>query len=417
MGLVEGVKDAVGDAVCFGLGGAGWVAKLLAGAGLPLDGIQESIDRQRAISCGEQPGTGEPVGTQPNFTGGQCPGVPYRITGRWRYPGGVGGAFVYRTVAWDTTGKVRGIEERFIERINRTDWYFVSDAGEFPAINDGIIANSQKPMTLYSVAVDRLDGQPDDCGDPEGDPPEGIEEHDDVLPPVTYPDKDGNPVSLPNLPVKFFKPCVNLDGVRIPFEVDLGFTKICGKVGIGFDIADFDVSPNIDIDVCPSQKESLDIPQETLENYFELELVGDGSVDSQLSGDLATAFDPDSNKIMGVFVRGVRDEPAASRATIVAKRDQSEANLLLPRIGQVVFECYADEEAAFQTGFTEPISIKNVQQFIPCPWTFGAVSVSVVWEDGWNGSYYIARRKSCCEACASADPNAGLDNYDRCRID
>lgn len=419
MGLVEAVKGGVGTVVCAGLGASSWVAGLLSDVGLPASGIQEAIDSQRAVGCGVDPSGLGPVLPPPQFTGGQCEtayNASWRIIVKSRTSGAVQDpSSVNRNIS-PIQGAVTG--------------YRFAPVGEYPdgalefLSGDEVVLRSElgqffsfQIIEVIDLEFTRVDGLPDDCGDPESPTPPPIQEHDDVLPPITYPDKDDNPITLPDLPVKFFRPCVNLDGVRIPFEVDLGFTKICGKVGIGFDIADFDVSPNIDIDVCPEQKKDVGIPRETVEEYFDLTLVGSDDTTQELSGDLSSVFDPESPKILGVFIRARQINSSLSRVSIVDRANPSEPKLLLPRIGEVTFECFADEKTIFETGFAEPIPIKNVQQFIPCPSPFGAVSVKVNWEDGWGGGYYEARRKDCCEACSKKDPNEGLDNWDRCRVD
>jgi hypothetical protein len=414
MGLVEGVKDAVGGVVCAGLGNAGWVAGLLSGAGLPADGIEQAIHNQIAIGCGSAPENLPSVGEQPQFSGGQCEDATYRVEVRNADPQ-PGQSFI--SSFYDILGPLSGLEIR--KNKNNIDvWGMpVKARPEFSQYADGfygmVAANSVNGLEIERIY--RLDGQPDDCGDLPAQPPPPISEHDDTLPPIAYPDKDGNPINLPDLPIKFFKPCINLDGIRIPFEIDAGFTKICGKAGIGFDIADFDISPNIDIDVCPSQKENLNIPQESIENFFDLELIGTDSSDPQLSGQLSSQAERET-PILGVFIRA-RKVSENVAATIVGGSGAGGPALLIPSIGEVIFECQALEEDGFRSGFYEPIAIKNVQAFVPCPWPFGATSVSVIFRSGWEGSYYVARRKTCCDACKNNDPNAGLDNWDRCRID
>jgi hypothetical protein len=359
------------------------------------------------------------LGSEPTFSGGQCEGVTY----------------TFGVVAYNYTNFVGEV----------TDVSSAGISGPFLGkITSAIVSvrsNPPSPLELIATiqhgggeAIRILNGQPlnmnslnsfsfnfppssaggQDCGDPPLTipPVEEIEETIDV----DYDDDDGNPISLPDLPIKFFPPCINLDGIRIPFEIDTPFGKICGKIGLRPDFANV-LEPDIDIDLCPSQKEDLGLAESDIENYFEISPPVGSPVASDFDGTLTQNFDLESLPIMGIFINSKNKFPRFEQ-TILGAPNDADPDLIIPNIGYVQFEYLIQiSEGEYQSGFSADIPIKLSQQFIPCPFAFGAVGVRVFWRDNWEGNYRIARRKSCCDSCGSGSPQDALDKIDRCRID
>lgn len=164
-------------------------------------------------------GSGDPVLDVP-YTGGQCPGVQYRIDwySEFEYPNG----FVdsYSGYYVNVMGPIGGIQTRqegyeqlhFVEDANGTEYSFGSEHNNFPNPNNNHVRYD------IDLQVTREDGQPDDCGNLPGEPgpnpnprPDpGLDPEEEpfvdptgrpVLPMPEIEDPFGDPVQLPNLPL------------------------------------------------------------------------------------------------------------------------------------------------------------------------------------------------------------------------
>lgn len=409
--LTEGIKDAVGFVFCAQARALGGLGGLL--ANLPISGgaIQEVTDRYRAFACGDDPMNSSPVGTSPGFSGGQCAGIQYGVTVFLSFPNNTPQEAVMFNSSYPAIAPIKRVQVFYEGGFTKV---LVEDAVRVEIKNKTTLPDA----TVTGVSIYRIDGQPDNCGDPPAIPPEPVEEIDDELD-VTYDDPSGNPVTIPNIPIKFFKPCINLDGVRIPFELDTPFGKICGKIGISPDLPNL-IEPSIDIDLCPEQKKDLGYKEEEIKDFFDiLDPIGDLSAPAvpSISGILTEDYDIESLPILGVFVRGNPIDFGGNKTIVINEKNATNPNIIIPRIGSVFFEYLVRTKEGYESAFSEDIPIKNANQFIPCPWVFGAIKVHFRREFNCKVAIVPVARKSCCESCKSNDPNSGLDNLDRCRID
>ena len=415
--LTDGVKDAVSSAFCFAAKGSDGVAGLLSNLPIDISTIQRQTDRFRAFACGDDPMDSEPVGNSPGFSGGQCAGVLYSVSASVDEVNSGGGFVRSYTTSRVVPGPVRGLILGATKRSLALEFGVTEPYGSTSLFVFGSTSNTMANERINSVV--RSDGAPDECGDPPVERPEPIEVYEDDID-IVYDDPLGNPVTLPNNPFKLFKPCLNLDGVRLPFEVTTPFGKICGKVGVAPDLTSI-IEPNIDIDLCPEDKSGLGYSEDEISDFFVLlPEVGDSVAfpDNDYSADTYSQFGEDENPILGAFIRARKALPAGGGKTILLNDESSTApNIIIPRIGSIFFEYYVEIEGGYESAFSEDIPIKNVNQFIPCPWEYGAVRVHCRKEIGWDFAVIPVARKTCCEACKSNDPNDGLDNLDRCRID
>lgn len=421
-GLIDAVKTAVKDVTCFGASGADWVVGLLVDGGLPAEGILTEIQNFRGTTCNNNPSNiPDSVGESPGFSGGQCPslydndvtvtysriGNPsqvFQATGQ-----ATGPIFSYDVVVTDLGG---GSE--------RVQVFAVTGSGNV-LIGQSNVGSDIAIISTVIVDPSPVGGAPNNCGDPPTQLPQPISEHDDTID-VDYTDEDDNPVSLPNLPIRFFSPCINLDGVRIPFEITLPWgQKICGKIGFRPDLVNI-LEPAIDIDICPSVKEGYEDVNPDLSTFFEVSApIGSGSQfpESSLDGTPPESFDPETtNPILGVTVAssldGVSDYP---QTPLLEMPGEDFPVPIIPRIGWVRFRGVAVTEVTSAQSFTERIDLEQVNQLVTCPWPHGAAEAEVHWEYPWSGTFRELRRKSCCDACASSDPRDGLPVVDRCRVD
>lgn len=420
VGFIESASGAVKNLFCDALrGGSNFVG--LFPENIATDAISNTLDSASLNLCSRNgsSGGGGAGGSwsggiaPPPFTGGQCAGVNYRIQARGNVPS-ISTQPSLTNASLINVTRIGAITNVGI-RDNPTNYVlFVTHAGGTSDITNFSKTSWGQPV-FTSITVTRVDGLPDTCGNLPSTRPPSIEELEDVIPEIAYDDIDGNPVSLPNVPIKFFPPCLNLDGARIPFEITTPLGKLCGKIGIAGDFPK-GVEPSIDIDLCPSQKEDLGLNTPELEDYFEVSSPIGVSVSSEFNGTLNEDFDLEQLPIMGVFVNSQYEEQPFSQTVL----DQLgvKPNLIIPNIGYVIFQYLIPTgETTYESAFSSEIPIKITNQFIPCPYPFGAVGVQVRWASNWQGNYRIAKRKSCCKNCSEASPEEIVDKLDRCRLD
>lgn len=416
VGFIESASGAVKNLFCDALrGGSNFVG--LFPDNLATDAITGVLDGASLNLCNRSGGTsgGGGAGSEwgggvepPPFEGGQCEGVSYYVKVRYQTSGDIP-----RITPPSGNGVIIGgkIESTIVYPDGRAG--VLSSGGTFTQF----VSFGNPALVLYFEieSIIRVDGLEDDCGNLPSDRPPSIEELDETIPEITYDDIDGNPITLPNVPIKFFKPCLNLDGARIPFEIDTPFGKLCGKIGIAGDFPK-GVEPSIDIDLCPSQKEDLGLNTPELEDYFEVSSPIGVNVTSEFDGVLNEDFDLEQLPIMGVFVNSQYEEKPLSQTVL----DQlgTKPNLIVPNIGYVIFQYLVPtSETTYESAFSSEIPIKVTNQFIPCPYPFGAVGVQIRWSSNWEGNYRIAKRKSCCKNCSEGTPQEIVDKLDRCRLD
>lgn len=389
------------------------------GVGFPALGIAGVVGVARKSSdqiCGKSTATPDYALPESNFSGGQCEGVLYAVGFDYT----VNGTSYSDPPSFILEGKITSINLTLVDSGTSADIIVSIDhaGGNVTGSLRGVPVGST--LDGWSVReVVRRDGLPDTCGDPPQPPPEPIEEYDDIIDDVPFDDENGDPVNFPNVPVKWFPPCISLEGIKIPFEITTPLGKICGQVQVKPDIKT-GVKPKVDFDLCPSERQILEpaVP-EKMKDYFDLsdEI---GSIASPFpSSDFGgiPSLQADNEKpIMGVFIECGTDGTDKGKATKVFNNDNNSdaPTLFVPRLGYVRFWMLAEREEADAVQWSLPIEIKQPKAFIACPSPFGALAVDVQMNDGYQAKYKVAKRKTCCEACEKFDPNAPNDALDRC---
>lgn len=167
-------------------------------------------------SIGEAPTPGG--GVDVPFSGGQCPGVNYRVSWSWS-----AGAFNSGPLTADRTGPLS------FDRSGTGSLDCGPSGGTYTVItmregtgNSPVNIMSGCGATLNGITVQRLDGQPDECGDP---PPE-------YDPPKIKP---GLP-TIPTTPVDF--PGIGPIGVDINFDPDGTINVSLPDIGVEVGIED-----------------------------------------------------------------------------------------------------------------------------------------------------------------------------------
>ena len=429
MALIDGIKAAVNKAYCGMLAAGDGAAGLMVKAGLDLSTIQERLDEARALNCNTSLSSLPEEGSPPSFTGGQCDGTWYQITtnvlraGKPNYEGSFSSADGVNFI-----GAIQSITPTSVGSM----WAFTvvhkNGTGTVAPLPLSALPDGLSPTEAsQGFTLSPINGL-DNCGDPPGAAPPSLDEV-EILEDVEYEDDNGNPELIPNVPVKFFPPCVSLfDGVRIPFELQIPIpgtdrvVKVCGKVGVAPDLGGTDIiQPNIDIDLCPDQIPGLEqAAAEQKKQFFSLDErveIGAPGLDTTFRGSNAVEL-KEGDQILAVFIQSNQKGTPPQRATEVIKEDyETFPSLLVPRIGHVRFKVAAEQESDVTYGYTNSIPIQCVDAYIQCPAPQGAVAVEVRYEDGWQGSYQAARRKSCCDGCKEEDPRNGTDQINRCNID
>ena len=418
-GFYDGIRAAVTELACTGAAGGGWVARKLSGIGVSTNGIQERLDKFQVGHCGADPDTLTPQAQPPDFTGGQC-SFEYDVT-IVAYQRTADGQFQTDTNVTRSgiDGPIQGAEWR-VNGNGDNELYIVGASDVFVA---GGFSNSSYPDTFAQVTlVVPTGGQPDDCGDLPGEdiPPEG-ETVDTVD--VDFELPDGTAINLPNLPIRTFPPCVDLNEVSIPFELSTPFGPVCGRIGLEFTLLG-QVAPTIDFTQCPGDREDAGVPQIDPGQFFELgEWIGDPvTLESSWTGTLAPSVDLDQPPILGIIYEAERDDAISTTTTIPPKAPGAPA-VHIPYVGLAHFELLVPTEfesaagefvESYESGFSNDVPLKKNRGVIPCDWPFGAASVRLSFEFGWTGRYRVVRRKSCCDECAQENAGQELDNWSRC---
>jgi len=179
-----------------------------------------------------------PPAVPPPYTGGQCDGVQYDVTVITTRTG------VGCSPASNSSGTTRvwgPVEAVFLEPVepatgNQSQVLTIRCRGKAsdpiqPAaeVNAGLrsnLANADCPApTIVDIQVVRVDGQPDDCGDPDEriPPPYPSPRPIIVAPSFTWIDNDANVRIQPSFRIRIGRPSVTINpSVRIPIDIDLG---------------------------------------------------------------------------------------------------------------------------------------------------------------------------------------------------
>ena len=350
VGFLRAVSDSVKAIQCQILSGAEYVygslGRIFTGQG------EVAINRARALRrfAGCDP-ENDPVAPLPPFTGGQCP-VRYRGQVSWT----IATDFVqtFDVVAW---GPISGASARPSPTNPGNIDLVIGSSGaaqgfcnnSFPP-NDG---PGQYPITSASTGANprnvttggftRCDGQADNCGDP---PP--------VLPPpapitinidVTYNTEEGPEITV-NIPFIFAPIVTDITGnFKIPFTFDFGGFEFSG---------DFEIAPKFEVTFNPP-----DAPRGTDSPITDLP-----APDDEIPVELSTY----KERVIGVVVQA----RLVGEQQLTTIGQTNIPQILAPRGGSIKFG-YAIANRSF---WSDDIDIKDLNTFIPCPFSQGADTVS-----------------------------------------
>jgi hypothetical protein len=223
-----------------------------------------------------------------------------------------------------------------------------------------------KSITAIGFSLlERVDNQPDNCGDPPPDfPPIGPI---NVGPfNITYNDDGDTEVTVP-IALVFAPVTISANGtVSIPVTIDVG--------GIEFS-ANFDLFPDAEITFFPNglfgSPGTPDNPE-----IIDPEPGSEGQEE------------PEDEPILDEMIIGVVVRSAKDGLTRSSEVDQDALpTLYAPRLGNVSFRV----RSGSITSWTPAQPIQFADQHIPCPWPYGAIDVAVWWDAGWGGQFTPVR--------------------------
>jgi len=331
-------------------------------------GVESGFNRNlyRSI-CNREPPDGTP---QPGIEGGQCQFVQYSVDAVTQLQDKETG--VVRTVNRSYTclfpDNIYGpIGNPFLDNSNPATAFVQfshRNAQDNPVVS--ILAQFDSNVETWigtQVAVNRCDGQPDNCGDsPPPPPPDG---YDNYVTNITYIDENNTQITIP-VNINYRAPFVDIDAnVRIPVDITINDPVI--NQPVSFD-ADFNVSTDV------------------ITFNFGNQSGGDGRPrDCQPQpddGGDTPAPPPDSNSPDEPRPEDPEEEGVIRGCIVTVSVPSQDATqiieapplpvLYVPSLGYVLFRVRAGRSA---TAWMTPIPVKLTREYVECPASFGAIDV------------------------------------------
>lgn len=362
--FLEALGQVARQTYCFALGnfdnGARALGRIAPGAAA----ISRVSGAVKAQLCSESP---DPIpAPEPEFEGGQCPGVTYQVN----YSGQV---FFGDCSSIPTSGNINAI--------GPIGGSFYDNSGSaVPGTPPGCstapgtafrINTGDGPVTIFGAGggvsgsitgVSPVGGGANNCGDPPPVfPPPGdiIIEGDDI----TYEGDDNISITVPTSFI--FSPVyVDLDGsLNVPVTIDVGGVEFSGTL---------EIAPEFNLDLRPGGIETGP------------GIVDDPTVPDEVDDPTPPPDDePDELPIIGVLVFSNLDD--RNRATQLSSTGGPD--ILAPRIASVQFAIKTGNSIAW----TSDQDVKSKEAYIPCIPPQGAVAVRVTFLDGAVGRFTAVR--------------------------
>lgn len=301
-----------------------------------------------------------PPTPQPPFSGGQCAGVAYRIQGTHNARNAnnqqpISGAFSVGRV-----GPITSVSGETVDSNGfKTSFVTITSASGTERVDS---FGGCEFVSVSGVTVTRLDGQPDNCGNPTPTPAPfptgGLPVN---IPPVEYTDNGGNiVVTVPT--VVILPPIVNVKGeVNVPINVTI--EGITFEANLNINTGDV----NIGTGTGSGNRPRGDDSDERDNTEIDSEPPTSGTDGEDLEED-----EPEEGerRIFGVIVTTTQVQQR-TRLTVLAQNVNPD--IYVPSLGHINFLYRIGNGTT--GGWGEDIKIKNRRQFIPCPWKYGAVDV------------------------------------------
>lgn len=364
----ESVLTGIRNAFCTYLGTAeGFFsslprAPLAAGELFPAIPIATTRFARRFL-CDREP----PPSSDPPFSGGQCAGVAYDVTVFYevRSNGVVidtdtrtlrpNGEILGVVPVLDNTppGTSYQIQLRVNPDTNGGNSFFNVSAGS---------GGDNYTATASIVSIVRVDGLPDDCGQPLPEPTNPPQPSPVIDIDINYEDADGNSFNLV-LPIVFAPVRVNLEGqLTVPFRVSIDPT--------------FEVNANGEININTGDInfnfKNINLPPGGTENQDDYESPDDvpdypPTVPNSIIPVPPQPDEPSTSTVIRAVIVTVTSYD--SNATVIFQGDNPD--IYAPNLGFVNFGISIGNAVAW----TSDIPVKNFRNFLECNWPGGAIAV------------------------------------------
>lgn len=357
----QGLVNAIRNGFCTYLGLYEGFLNSLPSAPPPLGGAFPEIPIAatrftRRLLCNREP----PEESNPPFSGGQCP-VFYDVT------------LLKNANLADGSPKPGYPDSITVRGLGPVQGFIITQDPGFPefiyvvfADGNDYAGNLNTPderfVNCAITNVVRVDGQPDDCGNPLPPTPTPPQPSAPIDLPVDWTDEDGNDLSL-IIPIIFAPIRVDIDGtLNVPFKFDIDPTfnvNFNGSININTGDINFNFGNQ---NTPPSKYPGQD-------DYQSPDDVPDypPDVPNGVAPIPPAPPEDETTSVIRAVIVTVTDY--ASNATII---DQAEnPDIYAPNLGFVQFAISVKNAVAW----TSDIPVKNFRNFIPCPWEGGALEV------------------------------------------
>lgn len=318
------------------------------------------------LICNRQPPQDQPL----PFNGGQCP-VEYTVTATATLKYQPDGSTIETdTNSTNVFGPILGL--RYITGTSGLQQQVVVDAHNAVGVPTAFNLFGTGGLFYWTGAtitgVVRVDGQPDNCGNPPRpvppDPSPGWNVGGDT---ITYVNADNVEVTVP-----------------VTFQIGNGYVDINAQINVPITINvnnDFSLQATVNFHTGDINFSVVNDVKGAVN--FNTGGIGNGNVVTinpppNSSDDPGEGQDDprDDRAIVGVLVT-VTSEPTG-RATKIGQEDNPD--IYAPRLGNVNFLCRIG--TSLSGGWTGDIQVKNRRHLIPCPWKSGAIDVKGTPEPG-----------------------------------
>lgn len=363
-----GAVGAAIDAVCLARSVApqGFLRNLVSAS--PFDivpGVRNARERAFNYLCGETPNAGVP--TEVPFIGGQCDAVRYNVSvqgQRFTFSNFTCNQAGFSTQIVQVWGPVGGFRLRPQSSTSYAVEVYCRGPGSQPILPGGqwigIAAQSSSascdPPWITGQTASRVDGLPDNCGNPV--PQQPVSPEPVYIPPqVEIPLGGGDTILTP---------------INVSFDPQVGIEINVGDININFDGENISIEEPTDPggggEIPPLAPPSDECPTRPDPDDTTIDPADPPPEPPPDEPDLEEPEDPPAQVIRAALVT-VTDP--GNQATQIAGLSPDPPNYF-GDLGLVKFRVKVSDGA---TGFTSPIRVQNRRHLVICPWDGGAIEV------------------------------------------
>ena len=362
----ESIRNAVRQGFCSIIGTNVELVDFFGAVGLPNQVLGlESQRNYLRLNCNTEPPPPPPGAP---FTGGQCP-VDYGVASSVRVLfNGEPLAVDNFNRACSPAGVLRGpISGPFVEPLAGVTAFVLKGFDE--ANNPETLAlvnlrtGSGYTFEVLSLSVTRCDGLPDDCGNPGGGgtpaPDYNVFDTD-----ITYTNNDGLDITIPTN-IVYLRPTLDVDAnISVPVNINIRDPQLNINVPITarFNLSTGDITFNVGGELGNDGRKSPCATEPDPSTDFPAPPPGSGIDETP------PPENPEQERIIRAVV--VTTTQVSRRSSEIGTT-AGVPTIYVPAMGYIHFEIRAGR----RTAWLDAIPVKNRRQFIPVPWSGGAISV------------------------------------------